>query len=45
MDGLHSFGVRKGHPEVGFDIIPDHKAGCSSAIFVHLGQLENWVEE
>ncbi len=26
-DGLHSFGVRQRHPEVGFDIIPDQQAG------------------
>ena len=31
-DGLHSFGVLQGHPEVRFDIIPDHKAGFADAI-------------
>ena len=34
-DGLHSFGVVQGHPEVGFDIIPDHKAGFAYAIVSH----------
>jgi len=35
-DGLHSFGLRQGHPEMGFDIIPDHKAGLADAIVCHV---------
>ena len=43
-DGLHSFGVRQGHPEVGFDIIPDHEVGCSSAFVRHRGSTGEKVE-
>jgi hypothetical protein len=34
-DGLHSFGVLERQTEVGFDIIPDHKAGFAYAIVCH----------
>ena len=34
-DGLHSFGVAQGHPEVRFDIILDHTAGFADAIVCH----------
>jgi hypothetical protein len=34
-DGLHSFGVAQGHPEVRFDIILDHTAGFAYARVCH----------